>query len=139
MILGGVLVDFAKGPESHSDGDAVLHAVIDALLGASGKGDIGEWFPDSDPKYKDANSAKLLEQVKKEIDAAWAVVNVDVNIILEEPKLGPIKGRIRANIAKLLGINFSQVNVKAKSMEGLGDVGEGRALIAQAVVELKAR
>ena len=139
MVLGGVSIDFDKGPVGHSDGDALLHAVIDALLGAAGWGDIGEWFPDTDEKFRGADSATLVGEVKKQIEKAWTIVNLDVNVMLERPKLGPVKKKIQARIAALLGVKESQVNVKAKTLEGLGDIGRGDAVAAQAVVELRAR
>lgn len=138
MVLGGVSIDFSKGPVGHSDGDVLMHALIDAILGAAGRGDIGEWFPDSDPQFKGADSATLLKRVLKEIEDAWTIVNVDVNVIAEQPKLGPVKRKIRDNLARLMDLKPEQVNVKAKTMEGLGDVGKGDAIMAQAVVELKA-
>ena len=137
MVLGGVSIEFDKGPVGHSDGDALLHAVIDALLGAAGWGDIGEWFPDTDEKFRGADSATLVGEVKKQIEKAWTIVNLDVNVMLERPKLGPVKKKIQARIAALLGVKESQVNVKAKTMEGLGDIGRGDAVAAQAVVELR--
>jgi 2-C-methyl-D-erythritol 2,4-cyclodiphosphate synthase len=139
MVLGGVTIPFDKGPVGHSDGDALLHALIDALLGASGQGDIGEWFPNSDPKHEGADSGSMLARVLEDVGRKWSIVNADLNVIADQPRLGPAKKKIRENIARLLKVDPSRVNVKAKTMEGLGDIGRGRAVMAQAVVELKAK
>jgi 2-C-methyl-D-erythritol 2,4-cyclodiphosphate synthase len=135
FILGGVEIPHPCGPLGHSDGDVLLHAVIDALLGAAGLGDIGGRFPDSDPRWKDASSDALLADVMKEIGAAWRVVNLDVTVIAERPKLAPHREAIRAKLAARLGT--PAVNVKAKTAEGLGPVGAGDAVEAHAVVQLE--
>jgi 2-C-methyl-D-erythritol 2,4-cyclodiphosphate synthase len=137
--LGGLLIDYKKGPVGHSDGDVVLHALCDAILGATGKGDIGERFPESDPRFKDIESSKLVLDVVKEIKNIWRVENVDINIFLEEPQLGELKGRLRRNVADLLGIKESLVNVKAQTMEGLGVIGSKDAVAASVIIQLEIR
>ena len=138
LILGGVFVPFPAGLIGHSDGDVVLHAIIDALLGAAGMGDIGTLFPDTDPKFKDADSKGLLLDVKEMLEEKrWVVVNVDLTIQIEQPRLEPLKGQIKRCIASLLGIDFTAVNVKAKTSEGLGATGAGEAIATTAVALLK--
>jgi 2-C-methyl-D-erythritol 2,4-cyclodiphosphate synthase len=138
LMLGGVYVPYPAGLAGHSDGDVALHAVIDALLGASGMGDIGAMFPDTDPKYKDADSKELLFIVKEQLEEKkWEIVNIDLIIRTEEPRLEPVKGQIKRCIAGLLGIDFAAVNVKAKTNEGLGEIGAGQAMAATATVLLK--
>jgi 2-C-methyl-D-erythritol 2,4-cyclodiphosphate synthase len=135
LILGGVRVEHARGPAAHSDGDVVLHALTDALLGAAGLGDIGDAYPDSDPVYKDADSRLFLRETLARLNrAGYRVVNVDVIIFAQEPKLGPVKGRIRASLAELLGLPPDAVNVKAKTGERVGHIGRAEALACQAVV-----
>jgi len=137
FILAGVAITWDKGPAGHSDGDVVLHAVIDGLFGAAGMGDIGEHFPDSDPAYKDIDSSELLGQAREMIEAAGYVpVNVDVTVITEKPKLSDYKGEMRRNLAKMLGLETNAVSIKAKTNEGLGDVGQGKAIACQAIVSL---
>lgn len=138
LMLCGVHVPYPAGLLAHSDGDVALHAVIDALLGASGMGDIGTLFPDSDPRWKDADSKELLFIVKGQLEEKrWEVVNVDVIIHAEEPKLAPVKGQMKRCLAGLLGIDFTAVNVKAKTNEGLGEIGAGQAMAATATVLLR--
>jgi len=140
LMLGGVYVPFPAGLAGHSDGDVALHAVIDALLGAAGMGDIGGLFPDIDPKWKDADSKELIFIVKEQLEEKkWDVVNVDLIIHTEQPKLEPVKGQMKRCIAGLLGIDFTSVNVKAKTNEGLGEIGAGEAMAATAIVLLKKR
>jgi 2-C-methyl-D-erythritol 2,4-cyclodiphosphate synthase len=137
-MLGGVHVPYPAGLAGHSDGDVGLHAVIDALLGASGMGDIGILFPDTDPRWKDADSKELLLIVKEKLEEKqWEVVNIDLIIHAEEPRLLQVKGQMKRAIASLLGIDFNAVNVKAKTNEGLGDIGTGQAIAATAVALLK--
>jgi 2-C-methyl-D-erythritol 2,4-cyclodiphosphate synthase len=138
FALGGIVIDYKKGSIGHSDGDVVLHALCDALLGAAGKGDIGERFPDTDPRFKDIESSKLLVDVLKEIKG-WRIENIDINIFLEEPKLGEQKQMMRKQIAQIMGINESLVNVKAKTMEGLGVIGSKDAVAASVAVQLEIR
>jgi 2-C-methyl-D-erythritol 2,4-cyclodiphosphate synthase len=138
LILGGIHIPNADGLAGHSDGDVVLHAIIDALLGATAMGDIGMLFPDTDPKFKDADSRELLRNVKQRIeDQRWQIVNIDLTIHAEEPKLGPLKTQMKRAIASLLEMDFSAVSVKAKTNEGLGDVGAGDAIAATAIVLIK--
>jgi 2-C-methyl-D-erythritol 2,4-cyclodiphosphate synthase len=138
LMLCGVYVPYSAGLAGHSDGDVGLHAVIDALLGAGGMGDIGVFFPDTDPRWKDADSKELLSIVKEQLEGkGWEVVNVDLIVHAEEPKLGPVKGQMKRCIAGLLDIDFTAVNVKAKTNEGLGDIGAGQAMAATATALLK--
>ena len=140
LMLGGVQIPFEYGLLAHSDGDVVLHAVIDAILGATGLGDIGTLFPDTDPEWKDADSRDLVLQVRefyRKYD--WQVVNLDVIIHAEVPKLSPFKGQIKRAIAGLIDTDFSNVNIKAKTNEGLDAVGEGRAIASTAMVLLSRR
>jgi len=138
LMLGGVHIPFPAGLAGHSDGDVALHAVVDALLGAAGMGDIGTLFPDTDPQWKDADSKIFLYAVKEQLDQKqWEVVNVDLTIHTEAPRLGPVKGQIRRCIAGLLSMDFTSVNVKAKTNEGLGDVGAGDAMAATAIALLR--
>ena len=136
LVLGGVLIPSEKGCVGHSDGDALIHAIIDALLGACGLDDIGTLFPDTDPAYKDADSTKLLSQVVSKIKAlGFKISNLDTTVILQAPKLGPYKAQIKEKLAGLLGIDVGCVGVKAKTAEGiLLELGSGDAVIAQAVV-----
>lgn len=140
LMLGGVEVPFSAGLISHTDGDVVLHALIDALLGAVGLGDIGTLFPDTDPALKDAESSGLLRVVRERLQQGrWEVVNADVIIHAEAPRLEPFKGQIKRTIADILDVNFGLVNVKAKTNEGLGEVGQGQAIAATAAVLLRRR
>ena len=137
LVLGGVEIPHSKGLAGHSDADALIHALIDALLGAMGSGDIGDKFPDTDPRYKDISSMVLLETVLKEMrKKRFRVRHVDTILMLEEPKLLPYKDKIRASLAKMLDVAGSQVNVKAKTMEGLDAVGEKRAISCFCVASL---
>jgi 2-C-methyl-D-erythritol 2,4-cyclodiphosphate synthase len=138
LMLCGVYVPYPAGLAGHSDGDVGLHAVIDALLGATGMGDIGTLFPDTDPAFKDADSKELLFSVKERLEEKkWEVLNVDLIIHTEEPKLGPLKGQMKRCLAGLLGIDFTAVNVKAKTNEGLGEIGAGQAMAATATALLR--
>jgi len=138
LMLGGVYIPYPAGLLGHSDGDVALHALIDALLGAAGMGDIGTLFPDNDPQWKDADSKEFLYAVKEMLEKKeWEVVNVDLTIHTEAPRLGPVKGQIRRCIAGLLGIDFSDTNVKAKTNEGLGEIGAGEAMAATAIALLR--
>jgi len=138
LMLGGIHVPYPAGLAGHSDGDVALHAVIDALLGAAGLGDIGTLFPDTDPKFKDADSKELLLDVKEQLEEnRWTVVNIDLTIHAEQPKLQKFKGQMKRCIAGLLGIDFTAVNVKAKTNEGLGEIGAGDAIAATAAALLK--
>ena len=135
LILGGVTIPHARGLVGHSDADAVLHAVTDALLGAVGLGDIGDAYPDTDPRNKDADSRVfLVETLAKLNRMGWRVVNLDVTVFAQEPKLGPVKAAIRDNLASLLGVPPDCVNVKAKTGEKVGHIGRGEAIATHAVV-----
>jgi len=137
LKLAGVPIDSDKGLLGHSDGDVVLHAVIDAMLGAAGLEDIGQIFPDSDPAYKDADSAQLLgEALQRVRRAGYRLANVDLVIHVERPKLSPYKQAMRRRLAELVALDVAAVNIKAKTAEGLGPVGEGRAIACTAVVGL---
>jgi 2-C-methyl-D-erythritol 2,4-cyclodiphosphate synthase len=138
LMLGGVHVPYHAGLAGHSDGDVVLHAVIDALLGAAGMGDIGTLFPDTDPALKGADSKGFLLDVKEKLEEKrWVVVNIDLTIKAERPNLEPVKKQIKRSIASLLGIDFTATNVKAKTNEGLGEIGAGNAIAATATVLLR--
>jgi len=138
LMLCGVYVPYPSGLAGHSDGDVGLHAVIDALLGASAMGDIGTLFPDTDPKFKDADSRELLVVVKDMLEKKdWEIANVDLIIHAEEPSLELFKAQMKRCVASLLGIDFTAVNVKAKTNEGFGDVGAGDAIAATAITLLK--
>ncbi len=138
LILGGVCLSYPLGPLGHSDGDVALHAVIDALLGAAAMGDIGTLFPDTDEQFKDADSKELLTIVKDRLEEKqWEVVNVDLIIHAEKPRLESVKGQMKRCIADILEIDFTAVNVKAKTNEGLGEIGAGQAISATAAVLLK--
>jgi 2-C-methyl-D-erythritol 2,4-cyclodiphosphate synthase len=140
LVLGGVVIPFALGLLGHSDGDVVLHAVMDAVLGAIGQGDIGMMFPDTDMQWLDADSRDLTLRVREKFKKdRWEVVNVDVIVHAQAPKLGTYKGQIKRAVAGLLDTNFSNVNIKAKTNEGLDAVGEGKAIAATVSVLLRRR
>ena len=140
LMLGGVEVPFTRGLAGHSDADVVLHAVMDAILGAAGLGDIGTLFPDTDEKWRGADSKELTLLVREGLESkGWQVVNVDLTVHAEEPKLGPFKGQMKRCIASLLGTDFLNVNVKAKTNEGLGEVGQGLAISCTAIALLRKR
>ena len=134
LILGGVEIPYELGLDGHSDADVLLHAVMDALLGAAGLGDIGLHFPDTDMCYKGADSRKLLECVGEKIkEAGYKVGNIDVTMIAQRPKLRPFIPRMQENIAETLGIDLGRVNVKATTEEHLGFTGEGKGMSCHAV------
>lgn len=134
MIIGGVEIPYEKGLLGHSDADVLLHAIMDALLGAAALGDIGKHFPDTDPSYKGISSVDLLVQVGKLLeDNLFFIENIDATIIAQAPKMRPHIDTMRANIAKALGIEVSQVNVKATTEEGLGFTGVGEGISSQAI------
>lgn len=134
LVLGGVTIPHTHGLLGHSDADALLHAITDALLGGAGLGDIGRHFPDTAAEFKGADSAVLLaEAVRRVREAGWAVVNVDSTIVAQAPKMAPHIPAMRERIAACLGVAAEQVNVKAKTAEKMGPVGEGRAIEARAV------
>ena len=137
LVLGGIRIPFEKGLEGHSDADAVLHSVCDALLGAAGLGDIGLHFPDSDPSYKNIDSAVLLRRVREAIEKkALAVRNIDITIFAQEPKISPYREKMEKRIAEILGIEADRVNVKATTTEGLGPFGRGEGIAAASVALL---
>jgi 2-C-methyl-D-erythritol 2,4-cyclodiphosphate synthase len=139
LMIGGVEVPFDKGSQGHSDGDVLCHALCDALLGAAGLGDIGTHFPDTDPKWKGAASLVFLEHVAKLLaDRRLRIVHVDAIVICERPKLGPHFPAMRAAMAKALGITADEINLKAKTNEGVGEIGRGEALAAHAIATLRA-
>ena len=138
LMLGGIYVPYAAGLAGHSDGDVALHAVIDALLGAGGMGDIGALFPETDPQFKDADSKGLLLDVKELLgEKRWEIVNIDLTIHAQQPRLEPLKAQMKRCIASILGIDFTAVNVKAKTNEGLGEIGSGEAIAATAISLLR--
>lgn len=137
LILGGVAIPYEKGLLGHSDADVLLHAIMDALLGAAALGDIGEHFPDSDPAYKGISSLKLLEKVGSLLEEnCYLVENIDATIIAQAPRMRPYIKAMRENIAGTLGIALEQINVKATTEEGLGFTGRGEGISAQAVCML---
>ena len=138
LILGGVKIDHNKGLLGHSDADALCHAIIDAMLGALALGDIGQHFPDTDPQYYGCDSTELLAQTLYEVvRAGYKVNNIDATIKTQYPRLAPFINDIRANLAAVLNLNISQISVKAKTMEMMGPIGEGKALAVDAVVMLE--
>ena len=137
LIIGGVEIPFEKGVLGHSDGDVLIHAICDALLGAAGLGDIGQHFPDSDPRYKGVASVTFLKVVCKLLkDKELVVSNIDSTVILEKPKLGELKETMRTLIANALEISPGLVNIKATTEEGMGLTGTGEAIAAQAIALL---
>ena len=135
FLLGGVEIPHPTGPLGHSDGDVLLHSVIDALLGAAGLGDIGRHFPDTDPALKGISSEAMLAKVLEMLKGKWTIGNIDVTVIAEAPKISPHRDAIRSRVAALTGC--PQVNIKAKTMEGLGPVGAREAIECHAVAELR--
>lgn len=137
LLVGGIEIDSDRGAVGHSDADALLHAVTDALLGAGGLGDIGRWFPDTDPEWAGARSGQFVTAARDElVGRGWHVVNLDGIVFLETPRIAPYESRIRDSLAELLDVDAQRVNVKAKTGEGVGPVGLGEAIAAQAVVLL---
>ena len=137
LILGGIEIPHDKGLLGHSDADALLHAITDAILGAAGLGDIGTHFPDTDARFKGADSFVLLQEAAAAVaSTGYQLVNVDCTVVAQAPKLAPYKAAMRQRIAQALGLDAAQVNVKAKTAEKLGPVGEGRSIEARAVALL---
>jgi 2-C-methyl-D-erythritol 2,4-cyclodiphosphate synthase len=137
LILGGVRIEHDRGLEGHSDADVLTHAIIDALLGAAGLGDIGEHFPDTDERYRDADSIELLRETVGAVAAAGlSVVNIDATVVIEQPKLASHRSAMRARLADALGLEPGRVNVKATRGEGMGFVGRGEGAAALAVATL---
>jgi 2-C-methyl-D-erythritol 2,4-cyclodiphosphate synthase len=140
LIVGGIELPFDKGPVGHSDGDVLAHALCDALLGAAGLGDIGTHFPDTDPKWKGANSMLFLEHAKKLLDEKqFAIEHVDAVVITEKPKLGPHFPKMQEALAKALGVGAEKIHLKAKTNEGVDAIGRGEAIAAHAVATLSSR
>jgi len=138
LVLGGVNVPHTAGLMGHSDADVLLHAITDAVLGAAGLGDIGRHFPDTDPQFKGADSSVLLAEAMRRVrQQGWELVNVDSTIVAQAPKLAPHMPDIQAGVAKALGVVPDQVNVKAKTAEKLGPVGQGQSMEARAVALLR--
>lgn len=138
LIVGGVEIPFERGAIGHSDGDALAHAICDALLGAAGLGDIGQHFPDTDPKWKDASSLEFLaragELLRKQ---RFDIVHIDATVVLERPKLAPFFPEMKQRMAEALGIQPERINLKAKTMEGLEAIGRGEAIAAHAIALLE--
>ena len=139
LVLGGVVIPHSHGLLGHSDADALLHAITDALFGAAALGDIGRHFPDNDPAFQGADSGALLAECARRVRAeGWAIVNIDSTIVAQAPKMAPHIGAMRQRIAALLGVDVSCVSVKAKTAEKMGPVGEGRSIETRAVCLLAA-
>lgn len=137
-VLGGIVFEHGRGPLGHSDGDALLHAVADALLGAAGLDDLGTLFSDRDPRWKDADSQVLLAEVVRRVQAAgWHAVNIDVVVATEGPRIAPRRAELRASLARLVGLAPDAVNVKGKTLEGLGALAGGLGIAVQAVCLLE--
>ncbi len=140
LILGGVEIPGELGLEGHSDADVLTHAVIDALLGAAGLGDIGEHFPDTDERYRDADSLELLANIVEKVGGAGLrIENIDCTVVMERPKLGAHRAEIRGLLARVLGLELERVNVKASTGEGIGFVGRGEGVAALAVASVGER
>lgn len=135
LLIGGVAIPSDRGEDAHSDGDVLLHAVIDAVLGAAACGDIGDLFPPDDESFRDASSEDLLQRVLEATGAQ--IINIDTIITLESPNLGPYKSQIRKNLARILSVDETAVSVKAKTAEGLGDIGSGLAVKAEAAILIR--
>jgi 2-C-methyl-D-erythritol 2,4-cyclodiphosphate synthase len=140
LIIGGVTIPFGKGLAGHSDADVLVHAVCDALLGAAALGDIGRHFPDTNPRYRNADSRAFLREVAAKVrDAGFAIANVDATVHAEAPKLAPHIGAMIANLAADLGLPPGRINVKAKTAERLGAIGRGEGIAAEAIALLEPR
>jgi 2-C-methyl-D-erythritol 2,4-cyclodiphosphate synthase len=140
LVIGGVTIPFGKGLAGHSDADVLVHAVCDALLGAAALGDIGRHFPDTDPRYRNADSRAFLREIAAKVrEAGFSISNVDATIHAEAPKMAPHIGAMIANLAADLGLPAARINVKAKTAERLGAIGRGEGIAAEAVALLEAR
>lgn len=140
LIIGGIDVPFDKGPAGHSDGDVVAHALCDALFGAAGLGDIGTHFPDTDPKWKNADSMQFLEHAARLLDEKeFSIEHVDAVVILEKPKLGPHFPQMREKLAKALSVTPDRIHLKAKTNEGVDAIGRGEAIAAWVVATIEVR
>jgi 2-C-methyl-D-erythritol 2,4-cyclodiphosphate synthase len=140
LMIGGMEIPFDKGSVGHSDGDVLSHALCDALLGAASLGDIGTHFPDTDPKWKDAASLLFLERARKLLDErGFSINHIDAVVICERPKLGPYFPAMRGALAKALGVGVDRISLKAKTNEGVGEIGRGEAIACQAIATIEAR
>jgi 2-C-methyl-D-erythritol 2,4-cyclodiphosphate synthase len=139
LVLGGVEIPFERGLTGHSDADALAHAVTDALLGAAGLEDIGHYFPDTDERYRDADSIELLRRARELVGGSWEVANVDAVVICERPKIRDHRDAMRGNLADALGVEPSRVTVRGTTTERLGFAGRGEGIAAQAVCLLQER
>ncbi|GAB5465154.1 MAG: 2-C-methyl-D-erythritol 2,4-cyclodiphosphate synthase [Candidatus Kapaibacteriales bacterium] len=138
LILGGVAIDSEIGTVAHSDGDVLLHSIIDALLGAAGLGDIGEHYPDTDPKWENASSVKMAKDILNLIQSeGYRIVNIDAIIVLEKPKLSPLKDKIRESIAKIFQLDYKRVNIKATTSENMGFVGRKEGIAVHSVCQIE--
>lgn len=138
LVIGGIEIPYSKGCLAHSDGDVLIHAIVDALIGALGLGDIGEHFSDKDPKYQNIDSTYFLKEVKNMLDKeGYEIENIDSLVILEQPRLKDYKVKMKENIALHLGIDASKVNVKAGTNEGMGPIGRNEAIEAHATVLIR--
>jgi 2-C-methyl-D-erythritol 2,4-cyclodiphosphate synthase len=138
LVVGGITVPFEKGPVGHSDGDVLAHAICDALLGAAAAGDIGTYFPDTDPKWKGVSSLKFLEHTRTLVESrGLKIVHIDAVVICERPKLGPHFPAMREALARALGLSADRVSLKAKTNEGVDAVGRGEAIAAHAIATLE--
>ncbi len=134
LILGGVEIPGEPGLSGHSDGDALAHAMIDALLGATGSGDVGRHFPPGDPRWEGADSMDLLDRIMADLrEGGWSVVNVDATVICERPRIGPVAAEMRRRLAGILGVGPERVSIKGKSNEGMGWIGSGEGLAVHCV------
>ncbi len=140
IILGTVAIDFSKGLIAHSDGDVLLHALCDAILGALGKGDIGKWFPDTDNQWLGVDSSLLLAKVvSMMVDEQWIIGNIDITIIAQKPKMSPHLEVMKDKISKVIGCNIDQINIKATTTEGLGFTGRKEGIAVHSVVLLRSK
>jgi 2-C-methyl-D-erythritol 2,4-cyclodiphosphate synthase len=139
LILAGLEIPYEKGLLGHSDGDVIVHAVADAILGAAAQGDIGAWFPDTAKETKDMYSLDMLPRIMAKLGGTYIIANVDVNCMAEHPKLSPYRDAMRSRIAKALGVEADQVSIKFRTHERLGEIGAGEAIAAQAVVLLETK
>lgn len=133
LIVGGVNIPYSKGLLGHSDADVLVHAIMDALLGAAAKGDIGKHFPDTDNKFKDISSIELLKRVKLIVESEYLISNIDATVIAQRPKMSPYIDEMKKNIADALDIDINQINIKATTEEGLGFTGDEKGISAQAI------
>lgn len=133
LIVGGVDIPYSKGLLGHSDADVLVHAIMDAILGAAAKGDIGKHFPDTDNKFKDISSIELLKRVKLIVEDEYSISNIDATVIAQRPKISPYIDEMKKNIADVLDIDINQINIKATTEEGLGFTGDEKGISAQAI------